>query len=92
MASPQLGRLLIKLSELHSVQASFQMNPSQDAVCEQDAQFLLDPTQMPQRLELDLSDELLGRLMRQAERSNRSLSELIEHILAQSFLEMAEEA
>jgi len=30
--------------------------------------------------------------MQQPESSNRSLSELIEHILAQSFLEMAEEA
>ena len=47
---------------------------------------------MPQRLELVLSDELLARLMQQAERSNRSLSELIEHILAQSCVEMAEEA
>ena len=68
------------------------MNSSQDAGGEQDARFRLDPTQMPQRLELDLSDELLARLMQQAERSNRSLSELIEHILAQSCVEMAEEA
>ena len=68
------------------------MRSSQDSAGEQDARFRLDPTQMPQRLELDLSDELLGRLMRQAERSNRSLSELIEHILAHSCAEMAEEA
>ena len=68
------------------------MSSSQDAAGEQDAHFRLDPAQMPQRLELDLSDELLARLMQQAESGNRSLSELIEHILAQSFLEMAEEA
>ena len=46
---------------------------------------------MPQRLELDIPEELLEELMRQAERCNRSLPELIEHILAQSSKEMAEE-
>ncbi len=46
---------------------------------------------MPQWLELDIPEELLERLIRQAERSNRSLSELIEYILAQSSMEMAEE-
>jgi hypothetical protein len=46
---------------------------------------------MPRRLELDISEELLQRLMRQAERCNRSLPELVEYILAQSCLEMAEE-
>lgn len=46
---------------------------------------------MPQRLELDIPEELLERLMRQAERCNRSLPELIEYVLAQSSMEMAEE-
>jgi hypothetical protein len=67
------------------------MNSSQDSAGEQDARFRLDPTQMPQWLELDIPEELLERLIRQAERSNRSLSELIEYILAQSSMEMAEE-
>ncbi len=67
------------------------MKSSQDFPGERDAQFRLDPTQMPQRLELDIPEELLEQLMWQAERCNRSLPELIEHILAQSRLEMAEE-
>jgi len=68
------------------------MNSIHDSAGEPDARFRLDPTQMPQRLELDLPEELLEQLMRQAVRCNRSLSELIEHILAQSCMEMAEEA
>jgi hypothetical protein len=68
------------------------MNASQDAAGEQDARFRLDPTQMPQRVELDIPEELLERLMQQAERCNRSLPELMEYILAQSCVEMAEEA
>lgn len=67
------------------------MNSSPDSAGEQDARFRLDPTQMPQRLELDIPEELLERLMQQAQRCNRSLPELIEHILAQSCMEMAEE-
>lgn len=67
------------------------MNSTHDAAGEQDTQFCLDPTQMPQRLELDIPEELLERLMQQAQRCNRSLPELIEHILAQSCMEMAEE-
>ncbi len=47
---------------------------------------------MPQRLELDIPEELLARLIRQAEQSNRSLNELIEYILAQSCAEVAEES
>jgi len=68
------------------------MNSSHDSAGEQDARFRLDPTQMPQRLELDIPEELLERLMQQAERCNRSLPELIEYILAQSCMEIAEEA
>ena len=68
------------------------MNSSQDSAGERDARFRLDPTQMPQRLELDIPEELLERLMQQAERCNRSLPELIEYILAQSCMEIAEEA
>ena len=67
------------------------MNASQDSAGEQDARFRLDPTQMPQRLELDIPEELLERLIRQAERCNRSLPELIGYILAQSSMEMVEE-
>lgn len=67
------------------------MNASPDSAGEQDARFRLDPTQMPQRLELDISEELLARLMEQAERCNRSVPELIEHILAQSCSEVLEE-
>ena len=67
------------------------MNSLHDSAGEQDARFRLDPSQMPQRLELDIPEELLERLMQQAERCNRSLPELIEHILAQSCMEMAEE-
>jgi hypothetical protein len=67
------------------------VNSLQDSAGERDAQFRLDPTQMPRRLELDISEGLLQRLMRQAERCNRSLPELVEYILAQSCLEMAEE-
>jgi hypothetical protein len=67
------------------------MNSSHDSAGEQDARFRLDSVQMPQRLELDIPEELLERLIRQAERCNRSLPELIEHILAQSCIEMAEE-
>ena len=67
------------------------MNSSQDSAGEQDVRFRLDPNQMPQRLELDIPEELLERLIRQAERCNRSLPELIEYILAQSSMEMAEE-
>ena len=68
------------------------MNSSQDAEGEQDARFRLDPTQMPRRVELDIPEELLERLIQQAERCNRSLPELIEYILAQSCMEIAEEA
>ena len=68
------------------------MNSTHDAAGEQDTQFRLDPTQMPQRLELDIPEELLERLMQQAQRCNRSLPELIEYILAQSCVEMVEEA
>ncbi len=68
------------------------MNSTRDSAGEQDAQFRLDPTQMPQRLELDIPEELFERLMQQAERCNRSLPELIEYILAQSCVEMVEEA
>jgi hypothetical protein len=67
------------------------MNASQDSAGEQDARFRLDPTQMPQRLELDIPEQLLERLIRQPERCNRSLPELIEYILAQSSMEMVEE-
>jgi hypothetical protein len=67
------------------------MNSTHDAAGEQDAQFRLDPTQMPQRLELEIPEQLLERLILQAERCNRSLPELIEYILAQSCMEMAEE-
>jgi hypothetical protein len=67
------------------------VNSLQDSAGERDARFRLDPTQMPQRIELDISEELLERLTHQAERCNRSLPELIEYILAQSCLEMAEE-
>ncbi len=67
------------------------MNSSQDSAGEQDARLRLDPTQMPQRLELDIPEQLLERLIRQAERCNRSLPELIEYILAQSSMEMVEE-
>ena len=68
------------------------MNSSHDSAGEQDARFRLDPTQMPRRVELDIPEELLERLIQQAERCNRSLPELIEYILAQSCMEMAEEA
>lgn len=68
------------------------MNSSPDSAGEQDARFRLDPTQMPQRLELEIPEQLLERLILQAERCNRSLPELIEYILAQSSMEMAEEA
>jgi predicted HicB family RNase H-like nuclease len=68
------------------------MNSSHDDTGEQDGRFRLDPTQMPQRLELDIPEELLARLIRQAEQSNRSLNELIEYILAQSCAEVAEES
>jgi hypothetical protein len=68
------------------------MNSSHDDTGEQDVRFRLDPTQMPQRLELDIPEELLARLIRQAEQSNRSLNELIEYILAQSCAEVAEES
>ncbi|WP_438983109.1 ribbon-helix-helix domain-containing protein [Vulcanococcus sp.] len=44
---------------------------------------------MPQPLTLDLPEELLEQLMRQAERSQRSLPELIEHLLAQGCREIA---
>ena len=67
------------------------MNSSHDSAGEQDARFRLDSTQMPQRLELDIPEELLERLMQQAQRCNRSLPELIEYILAQSSMEMVEE-
>jgi len=68
------------------------MNSSHDSSGEQDARFRLDSAQMPQRLELDIPEELLERLIRQAERCNRSLPELIEYILAQSCMEIAEDA
>jgi hypothetical protein len=68
------------------------MNASQDSAGEQDVRFRLDPTQMPRRVELDIPEELLERLIQQAERCNRSLPELIEYILAQSCMEIAEEA
>jgi len=68
------------------------MNSSHDSAGEQDARFRLDSAQMPQRLELDIPEELLERLIRQAERCNRSLPELIEYILAQSCIEIAEDA
>jgi len=68
------------------------MNSSHDSAGEQDARFRLDSAQMPQRLEIDIPEELLERLIRQAERCNRSLPELIEYILAQSCMEIAEDA
>jgi len=68
------------------------MNSSHDSAGEQDARFRLDSAQIPQRLELDIPEELLERLIRQAERYNRSLPELIEYILAQSCMEIAEDA
>ena len=68
------------------------MNSSHDSAGEQDARFRLDSAQIPQRLELDIPEELLERLIRQAERCNRSLPELIEYILAQSCIEIAEDA
>ena len=67
------------------------MHSSHNSAGEQDDQFRLDPTQMPQRLELDIPEQLFERLILQAERCNRSLPELIEYILAQSCMEMAEE-
>jgi hypothetical protein len=68
------------------------MPPIQPARGEQDPRFQLDPSRMPQRLELDLPEELLEQLMRQAERSHRSLPELIAHILSQSCAEIVEDA
>jgi hypothetical protein len=67
------------------------MCASQDSAGEPDARFRLDQTQMPRSLEIDIPDELLAQLMQQAERCNRSLTDLIEHILAQSCEQMAEE-
>ena len=64
----------------------------QSAPGEQDPRFRLDPSRMPQRLDLDLSEELLEQLMRQAGRSHRSLPELIEHILSQSCVEIIEDS
>lgn len=72
--------------------ASIEMPPFQSAPGEQDPRFQLDPSLMPQRLELDLPEELLEKLMRQAGRSHRSLPELIEHILSQSCVEIVEDA
>lgn len=72
--------------------ASIEMPPSQSAASEQDPRFQFDPSRMPQRLELDLPEELLEKLMRQAGRCHRSLPELIEHILSQSSVEIVEDA
>jgi hypothetical protein len=67
------------------------MRSTNDFSGEPDARFRLDPTRMPQRFELDIPEELLEQLKWQAERCNRSLPDLIEYILAQSCVEMAEE-
>ena len=72
--------------------ASIEMPLFQSAPGEQDPRFQLDPSLMPQRLELDLPEELLGQLVRQAGRSHRSLPELIAHILSQSCAEIIEDA
>jgi hypothetical protein len=50
--------------------------------CEPDPRFRLDPSRFPQQLDLDLPEHLVAVLERRAQRCNRSLSELIEFLIA----------
>ena len=72
-----------------------QMNafpPPSDGVPEEpDPRFRLDPARFPQRLELDLPEELVERLQRIAEQKDRSLSELIHNLVCQQLKEQAKE-
>jgi len=59
---------------------------------ESDPRFRLDQAQLPRSFELDLSDELLQRLAVKAEKSNRSMEELIEHFICQALADQEVDA
>jgi hypothetical protein len=66
--------------------------PPRDGVPEEtDPRFRLDPARFPQRLELDLPEELVERLQRIAALKDRSLSELIHNLICQQLKEQAKE-
>ena len=54
------------------------MVKNQDAY---DFAFPIDPAKLPKKLELELTEELLERLKRQSQRSERSIDEIILQML-----------
>jgi hypothetical protein len=53
-----------------------------DPAFEQDHNFCLDPARLPQRIEIELPDAVIEAVSRQAERSNRTFNEMVQHLLA----------
>jgi hypothetical protein len=51
---------------------------------EPDPRFRLDSARLPQRLEFELPEAVIEAITRQAQRSNRSFNEMVQHLLAQS--------
>jgi hypothetical protein len=71
---------------------AFSPPPASDGAPEEtDPRFRLDPARFPQRLELDLPEELVERLQRIAEQKDRSLSELIHNLVCQQLKEQAKD-
>ena len=58
---------------------------------ESDPRFRLDPARFPQRLDLELPEELVERLERMAHQSDRSLAELVHNLICQQFKQEAKE-
>ena len=65
--------------------------PPDGAPGESDPRFRLDPARFPQRLDLELPEELVERLERMAHQRNRSLSELIHNLICQQLKQEAKE-
>jgi hypothetical protein len=65
--------------------------PPDGAPGESDPRFRLDPARFPQRLDLELPEELVERLQRIAALKDRSLSELIHNLICQQLKEQAKE-
>ena len=67
-------------------------NPPPDGVPgEPDPRFRLDPARFPQRLDLELPEELVEQLQRLAHQTDRSLSEVVHNLICKQLKQQAKE-
>ncbi len=58
---------------------------------EPDPRFRLDPARFPQRLDLELPEELVEQLQRLAHQTDRSLSEVVHNLICKQLKQQAKE-